>query len=166
MYILRGHFYSLEVGCSRTPPLLTFRKSPSAGDPEGGDAAAHQNDCICLLHIHMCIYIKLKKLIDDVLNKLKELSNDENTTSKLNNYLRVFIRIINAYTSKEYTYVPWKTICLIVAGLIYFIYPVDLIPDFIPVSGLIDDVAFIAWIYDSIKEDIDKFLEWEKSSKE
>ena len=73
---------------------------------------------------------------------------------------------INAYTSKEYTYVPWKTICLIVAGLIYFIYPVDLIPDFIPVSGLIDDVAFIAWIYDSIKEDIDKFLEWEKSSKE
>ena len=109
---------------------------------------------------------KLKKLIDDVLNKLKELSNDENTTSKLNNYLRVFIRIINAYTSKEYTYVPWKTICLIVAGLIYFIYPVDLIPDFIPVSGLIDDVAFIAWIYDSIKEDIDKFLEWEKSSKE
>ena len=99
-------------------------------------------------------------------NKLKELSNDENTTSKLNNYLRVFIRIINAYTSKEYTYVPWKTICLIVAGLIYFIYPVDLIPDFIPVSGLIDDVAFIAWIYDSIKEDIDKFLEWEKSSKE
>ena len=53
-----------------------------------------------------------------------------------------------------------------VAGLIYFIYPVDLIPDFIPVSGLIDDVAFIAWIYDYIKEDIDKFLEWEKSSKE
>ena len=109
---------------------------------------------------------KLKKLIDDVLNKHKELSNDENTTSKLNNSLRLFIRIINAYTSKEYTYVPWKTICLIVAGLIYFIYPVDLIPDFIPVSGLIDDVAFIAWIYDSIKEDIDKFLEWEKSSKE
>ena len=109
---------------------------------------------------------KLKKLIDDVLSKLKELSNDEITKTKLNNSLRVFIRIINAYSSKEYTYVPWKTICLIVAGLIYFIYPVDLIPDFIPVTGLIDDVAFIAWIYDSIKEDIDKFLEWEKSSKE
>tara|TARA_B100000902_G_C26540832_1_gene542412 strand:- start:107 stop:502 length:396 start_codon:yes stop_codon:yes gene_type:complete len=109
---------------------------------------------------------KLKKLIDDVLSKLKELSNDEITKTKLNNSLRVFIRIINAYSSKEYTYVPWKTICLIVAGLIYFIYPVDLIPDFIPVTGLIDDVAFIAWIYESIKEDIELFLEWEKSSKE
>ena len=108
---------------------------------------------------------KLKKLIEDVLKKLKEISSDKKTSSKLNDSLRLFIRIINAYTSKEYTYVPWKTICLIVAGLIYFIYPVDLIPDFIPVSGLIDDVALIAWIYESIQDDIEKFLEWEKSLK-
>ena len=108
---------------------------------------------------------KLKKLIEDVLKKLKEISSNKKTSAKLNDSLRLFIRIINAYTSKEYTYVPWKTICLIVAGLIYFIYPVDLIPDFIPVSGLIDDVALIAWIYESIQDDIEKFLEWEKSLK-
>ena len=108
---------------------------------------------------------KLKELIDDVLKKLKEISSDKKTSAKLNDSLRLFIRIINAYTSKEYTYVPWKTICLIVAGLIYFIYPVDLIPDFIPVSGLIDDVALIAWIYESIQDDIENFLEWEKTSK-
>ena len=108
---------------------------------------------------------KLRKLIEDVLKKLKEISSDKKTSAKLNDSLRLFIRIINAYTSKEYTYVPWKTICLIVAGLIYFIYPVDLIPDFIPVSGLIDDIALIAWIYESIQDDIDNFLEWEKSLK-
>ena len=108
---------------------------------------------------------KLKKLIEDVLKKLKEISSDKKTSAKLNDSLRLFIRIINAYTSKEYTYVPWKTICLIVAGLIYFIYPVYLIPDFIPVSGLIDDIALIAWIYESIQDDIDNFLEWEKSLK-
>ena len=108
---------------------------------------------------------KLKKLIEDVLKKLQEISSDKKTSVKLIDSLRLFIRIIIAYTSKEYTYVPWKTICLIVAGLIYFIYPVDLIPDFIPVSGLIDDVALIAWIYESIQDDIENFLEWEKSLK-
>ena len=108
---------------------------------------------------------KLRKLIEDVLKKLKEISSDKKTSAKLNDSLRLFIRIINAYTSKEYTYVPWKTICLLVAGLIYFIYPVDLIPDFIPVSGLIDDVILIAWIYESIQDDIENFLEWEKSIK-
>ena len=65
---------------------------------------------------------KLKKLIEDVLKKLKEISSDKKTSAKLNDSLRLFIRIINAYTSKEYTYVPWKTICLIVAGLIYLKY--------------------------------------------
>ena len=108
---------------------------------------------------------KLRKLIEDVLKKLKEISSDKKTSAKLNDSIRLFIRIINAYTSKEYTYIPWKTICLIVAGLIYFIYPVDLIPDFIPVSGLIDDIALIAWIYESIQDDIQNFLEWEKTSK-
>ena len=106
---------------------------------------------------------KLKKLIEDVLEKLKELSNDKKSTEKLNESLRLFIRMVNAYTSKEYTYFPWKTICLLVAGLIYFIYPIDFIPDFIPIAGIIDDVALIAWIYDSIREDIDNFLEWEKT---
>ena len=106
---------------------------------------------------------KLKKLIDDVLKKLKKISSDKKINAKLNDSLRLFIRIINAYTSKEYPYVPWKTICLLVAGLIYFIYPIDLIPDFIPIAGIIDDVALIAWIYESIKEDIDNFLKWEKN---
>ena len=33
------------------------------------------------------------------------------------------------------------------------------------ISGIIDDVALIAWIYKSVDEDIQKFLEWEKSHK-
>ena len=39
---------------------------------------------------------KLKKLIEDVLKKLKEISSDKKTSSKLNDSLRLFIRIINA----------------------------------------------------------------------
>ena len=61
---------------------------------------------------------------------------------------------------------PWKSIALIVAGILYFTYPMDLIPDFIPVSGIIDDVALIAWIYKSVQEDIEKFLDWESNNKE
>ncbi|MAS39182.1 MAG: hypothetical protein CMB84_04225, partial [Flammeovirgaceae bacterium] len=40
---------------------------------------------------------KLKKLIEDVLKKLKDLSNDKKSTEKLNESLRLFIRIVNAY---------------------------------------------------------------------
>ena len=47
---------------------------------------------------------KLKKLIQDVLEKLKDLSNDKKSTEKLNDSLRLFIRIVNAYTSKTIFY--------------------------------------------------------------
>jgi hypothetical protein len=50
-----------------------------------------------------------------------------------------------------------------VAVTIYFLSPIDLIPDFIPVLGLLDDVALVAWFSTTIKEELDKFSEWEKT---
>ena len=96
---------------------------------------------------------------------LNDLSKDKKSIKNFSEHISLFVRIVESYSSGKYTYVPWKSIALIVAGILYFIYPVDLIPDFIPISGIIDDVALIAWIYKSVDEDIQKFLEWEKSHK-
>ena len=45
---------------------------------------------------------------------------------------------------------------LIVGGLFYFISPMDLIPDFIPVAGFVDDIAVIGGVYASIKDTLKK----------
>ncbi len=108
---------------------------------------------------------KLESLIQKVLVKLKDLSKDKKSIKDFSEHISLFVRVIESYSSGKYTYVPWKSIALIVAGILYFTYPMDLIPDFIPVAGIIDDVALIAWIYKSVQEDIEKFLEWEKSLK-
>ena len=39
--------------------------------------------------------------------------------------------------------VAWHRKAVVVAGLIYFISPIDLIPDFIPVVGYLDDLGVI-----------------------
>ena len=108
---------------------------------------------------------KLEALLEKVLIKLNDLSKDKKSIQEFSEHISLFVRIIESYSNGKYTYVPWKSIALIVAGILYFIYPVDLIPDFIPISGIIDDVALIAWIYKSVDGDIQKFLEWEKSLK-
>ena len=72
-------------------------------------------------------------------------------------------RLIKAYALGEYREVPWKTILLIVAAVIYFVNPLDLVPDIIPLTGLTDDFAVLIWVYNSVSNEIEKFLEWENN---
>ena len=72
-------------------------------------------------------------------------------------------RLIKAYALGQYKDVPWKTMLLIVAAIIYFVNPLDLIPDLIPLTGLTDDFAVLLWVYNSVSNEIDKFLTWEKA---
>lgn len=74
----------------------------------------------------------------------------------------VFGRMIKAYAIGEYRDIPWRSILLIVAAVIYFVNPLDLVPDIIPITGLTDDFAILVWIYNTLSNEIDKFLLWEK----
>ncbi|MDH5248374.1 MAG: YkvA family protein [Cyclobacteriaceae bacterium] len=72
-------------------------------------------------------------------------------------------RIAKAYASGRYRGIPWKSMLIILGSIIYFINPLDMIPDLIPIAGLTDDFAILFWVYNSIELEIDKFLAWEES---
>lgn len=75
----------------------------------------------------------------------------------------VFSRIASAYASGKYRDISWKSILIVLAAIIYFLNPVDLIPDIIPVLGLTDDFSVLLWAYSTVSGEIDKFLTWERS---
>jgi len=50
---------------------------------------------------------------------------------------------------------------LVTVGILYFVMPIDLIPDFIPVVGFVDDAGVIWAVVKQIKTDLDNFLAWE-----
>ena len=79
--------------------------------------------------------------------------------------LFAFIRLIRAWVKGEYRDVSTKTIVLLVAAVIYFLNPLDAVPDFLPLIGFGDDVVFIFYVLGNIKEELEKFLEWERSRK-
>ena len=72
-------------------------------------------------------------------------------------------RLAKAYALGHYRAVPWKTMLILLAALIYFVNPLDLIPDLLPVAGFTDDFAVLIWVYSAIEEEIDKFVSWEAS---
>jgi curved DNA-binding protein CbpA len=55
------------------------------------------------------------------------------------------------------------SVAMIGGGLLYFILPADLIPDFIPIVGYLDDLAVLTTIMNSLKGEINEYRIWKKT---
>jgi uncharacterized membrane protein YkvA (DUF1232 family) len=78
--------------------------------------------------------------------------------------MKALIRMLRAWSKGSYR-LPARTLIFGLAGLIYFVSPIDAISDFIPVLGLVDDVTVIAFVLNAIGRDLDDFRTWEESAR-
>jgi uncharacterized membrane protein YkvA (DUF1232 family) len=101
----------------------------------------------------------LFNLIREALNKSGGLSGKN--ISVFREQLGIVTRLLKAYASGEYRQLPWKTLIRVIAVLIYFVSPIDILPDFLPIVGLTDDIALMLWLFSGMKDDIEKFRQWE-----
>lgn len=104
---------------------------------------------------------KAKKLLEDAVKKAKGFEKNRGPLGEVWSYLTALFRLLRAYIRGEYRDIPWGSIVLVTVAIIYFVSPIDLIPDVLPGIGLIDDAAVIAFVVAQIKADLDNFLAWE-----
>jgi len=107
---------------------------------------------------------RLFELAKEVMGKLKGVGFKGNL-AEFQNSVQLLIRMVRASASGQYKALPWKSLVSIVAVLLYFVSPIDIIPDFLPVIGITDDVALVIWLIKTLGSDINKFSEWEKNEK-
>jgi len=77
-----------------------------------------------------------------------------------------FIRLVLAWVRGEYKDISTKTVVIIVAAIIYFVAPIDAVPDFIPWLGFTDDLAFVLFVLSRVREELEKFVSWEENEGE
>jgi uncharacterized membrane protein YkvA (DUF1232 family) len=108
--------------------------------------------------------LAILELLREALVKAKDIAGKENkgVGTVISEKVTTLARMVKAYVSGEYKIVPWASIVKMIAVLLYFISPIDLIPDFIPVLGLSDDFALIMWLFSSLADDFENFEAWEK----
>ena len=68
--------------------------------------------------------------------------------------------IARDYVNGDYTEIPKRSIVAILGGLIYFLSPIDVVPDFVPVLGFIDDVFVLNLVYKQVLKDLEKYKIW------
>ncbi|MCC3155750.1 DUF1232 domain-containing protein [Hymenobacter sp. 15J16-1T3B] len=107
--------------------------------------------------------LRIKQLLNDAYQKASAKKDVGHIAHEAWESLQTLFRLVRYAASGEYTGIPTPTVMAAVAVLIYFLSPIDLVPDFIPVVGLLDDVALMAWFTSTLKTEMDKFAEWEKS---
>lgn len=59
-------------------------------------------------------------------------------------------------SDKDYV-ITWETKRWILVALGYFVSPIDLIPDFIPAIGYVDDAVVVAYVVHKISEEIVRY---------
>lgn len=72
------------------------------------------------------------------------------------------MRMTKAWALREYRAVPWKSLVYIVGAIIYFVNPVDLIPDVLVGIGFIDDAAVAAAVVRAVHDQLESFRAWEE----
>lgn len=70
------------------------------------------------------------------------------------------VSMIRSYASGEYTDLPIGTVVATVSALLYFLSPIDVIPDAIPVVGYVDDAAVIGACLTLMQSDLDDYRAW------
>lgn len=106
---------------------------------------------------------KIRNIIDTALHMIGS-AGAASPFHDLTDKLQSIVRLVRAYINKEYRIVPWQTLMLAVAALIYFVNPFDAIADFLPLIGFFDDAAVLTAVLASINHDLNAFLEWEKKT--
>lgn len=112
---------------------------------------------------HALEYLRNTKKLNSLVDRAwKKTETRRSQLAEVWDSLLACLRLLRAWANGSYREIPWDSLVAIAAAVIYFVMPLDMIPDFILSLGLIDDVALFAWILSSVKQDVDHFIEWEK----
>ncbi|WP_407270304.1 YkvA family protein [Radiobacillus sp. PE A8.2] len=105
---------------------------------------------------------KLENLIKDAEVKAESKDAKKGFVKEVWENLLAMVDLVRAYVKGDYRNIPYKSLVMIVGTIIYFVMPVDAIPDFLAGLGFTDDAAVLAFTMRQVKSDIDKFTEWKK----
>ena len=99
-------------------------------------------------------------------DEIKKLFKRVKVLAKYCNDLCEIFELLRDRVAGVYKETPWKTIAALTGALIYVLSPIDLILDFIPFIGFLDDAVVIGLAIKLAQPDLEKYRAWKANRKE
>lgn len=103
---------------------------------------------------------RILKLVIQLSSKIRHVNWNGVKGSEISAKFYLIGRLLKAQATGKYQ-LPLRVIIILLAAVIYFINPIDLIPDLIPGLGLTDDLAVLTWVYRIAADELERFEKWE-----
>jgi len=84
---------------------------------------------------------------------------------KLSGDITLLISMVRDYWQGSYREVPFWALGAVVVALLYVLNPMDLVPDFIPFLGLVDDAAVLGLCMKMVDLELKRYSKWRASAK-
>lgn len=117
------------------------------------------NDIINNLLADAYEYINNPSGLDQLLLTLEEKLRTVPEVGNTLSGLPVVIAMVKSWIKGEYEVQP-KVLATIIAAFLYFIKVKDIIPDNIPVVGVVDDVAVLMFALKVVEPEINAYRAW------
>ena len=112
-------------------------------------------------------YLNRPEKTDTLLNNATRKAEDQKgSLTEIWDNLQLLFQLVRAWRKGDYQKIPTGSILTVIAAIIYFVSPIDIIPDFLLGLGLVDDAAVIAFVIKQITSDLDKFKIWKANNPE
>jgi len=145
------------------PKKRTLPKSPAKRESQLGQDEITRSAAFRKATAEAKSYAKdperLRKLLSDAKEKINHIPRGP--FAETWPYLMGMIRLLHAYHQGEYQDLSSQNLLMVVAAMIYFVSPFDVIPDSVPIIGQIDDALVIRRALKSVQADLDTFMAWE-----
>ena len=99
---------------------------------------------------------KLREMVAEAKAKADSAGSSSRPLAGVIEDLKTLFEMLRAVARGSYR-LRKETLILVAGAVLYFVIPIDVIPDFIPVAGFLDDAAVIAWVVKTCKTEIDLF---------
>ena len=104
----------------------------------------------------------LKRLVVQAAKKLNGSGSEK--IKAVGEQLGLLIDLLKAYIAGEYRDISPQAIASVAGAIIYFVVPLDGVPDFLFGWGFIDDAAVVSYVIAQLSTELESFKQWRNNA--